>query len=236
MDPKWLVEGQANEEACTCGECLMLMDQPTSGCSQGHCLCHACYVRILEEATPAQSVCPVCKEKTSRKKLIRIRPLESVIGNLLICKHAAGCDWSGTVSQLRAHVESCPLEPVPCPNPGCEERVARNDMEIHAEACNFYKYECKHCKSTTKECRFGLEPSLLPLPELDWAPYVYTVLKQVHPDTDIAPSAQLVMEVHPRTTRPHDKTKSTNLKLEMYLDSVSCTKRCLSIRLIYTRC
>jgi len=164
MDPKWLVEGQANEEACTCGVCLMLMEEPTSGCSQGHCLCNLCYVRILEEATPAQSVCPVCKEKTNKKKLQRIRPLESVIDNL-ICKHAAGCEWSGTVSQLAAHRTFCPLEPVACENEGCKEQVARKDMKMHAEACNFHPTgKCKYCKSTVMECRFGLQPCLLPLP------------------------------------------------------------------------
>ena len=85
-----------------------------------------------------------------------------MIGNLLVRKHAAGCNWSGTVAQLAAHRTSCPLELVACPNDGCEFQVARKDMTMHAQACDFYK--CKYCKSTTRECRFGLEPSMLPLP------------------------------------------------------------------------
>ena len=144
MDPKWLVEGQANEEACTCRACKMLMEQPTSGCSQGHCLCKPCYLTIIEGATP---VCPVCNEKTNGGKLQRIRPFESVIGNLLLarCKHGegGGCPWRGAVSELAAHLaSSCPLEPISCPD--CEERLARQDMKEHAEGtCSFFR--CRHC-------------------------------------------------------------------------------------------
>ena len=36
VDPEWLEEDQASKEQCTCGVCLMLMEKPTSGCSEGH--------------------------------------------------------------------------------------------------------------------------------------------------------------------------------------------------------
>ncbi|KAJ1478539.1 hypothetical protein T484DRAFT_1817204, partial [Baffinella frigidus] len=58
----------------------------------------------------------------------------------------------------------------------------------------------------------------LPIADLDWAPYVYMVLQQVHPGLDIMPSAQLVMEdlmadteacqaTHPYLVGPNDSMR-----------------------------
>ena len=164
VDPKWLEAGQAGEEDCTCGVCLMLMEQPTSGCSEGHCLCKACYLKILQDDKRA---CPSCREPTDEGKLQRIRPFESMIGRLRMrCKHGEVCPWRGTVAELGQHLGStCLLEPVACSNTGCKERVARQDMALHADGrCDFRKKPCPHCQSITNECLHGFEPCELPLP------------------------------------------------------------------------
>ena len=163
VDPKWLEEGQENEEDCTCGVCFMLMEEPTCGCPDGHCLCKACYLMILEGGS---RVCPTCREPTDEGKMQRIRPLESIIGKLRVrCTYGEGCSWRGTVADLAAHMgSSCPLAPISCTNPGCEERVARQDMAVHAEGTCRFKRACPHCQSITHECLHGVEPCELPFP------------------------------------------------------------------------
>ena len=165
VDPKWLEAGQDTEEDCTCGVCFMLMKEPTSGCPQGHCLCKPCYMAILQGGGPA--ACPICREPTDEGKLQRIRPLESIIMKLRVrCTLGEGCPWRGTVAEVARHLgSSCPLEPVSCANPGCEERVARQDMLMHAEGtCHFRTIPCPHCHSITNECLHGVEPCELPFP------------------------------------------------------------------------
>ena len=85
----------------------------------------------------------------------------------------AACGWEGTLSELEAHTDVCPLEPVPCPHPGCKESVRRSQMAGHDASCPHRFTVCRHpgcrklvlttelsqhaetCEHRTYPCRHG---------------------------------------------------------------------------------
>jgi len=89
IDPDWLEDGK---EIAKCPVCLMVLDQPTVGCPEGHALCRQCYVTELSQ----RHKCPLCQHLTDASKLQRCRPLEDFIGQLhLRCKHGPKDDEGG---------------------------------------------------------------------------------------------------------------------------------------------
>jgi hypothetical protein len=61
IEPAWLEEG---EDTATCTVCTMLLEQPTSGCPEGHAVCRKCYVGWLVETKE----CPICRHPTDESK------------------------------------------------------------------------------------------------------------------------------------------------------------------------
>ena len=129
IDPDLLL---SQFEHGVCGVCHHLMDTPTSGCPKGHTFCRACYVTWLER----DESCPTCRAKVDgESRLIHNLPLGNIIGDLpMKCKNsAAGCGWTGKVSELKSHLQSCAWVPVRCPIPGCSEQLARHSLEQHVD-------------------------------------------------------------------------------------------------------
>ena len=81
IDTEWLEEGK---EMAECPLCMMVLDQPTVGCPEGHALCHQCYVAELFK----RKQCPTCSHPTDESKLQRNRLAEAFIEQLRMrCKH-----------------------------------------------------------------------------------------------------------------------------------------------------
>ena len=57
IEPAWLEEGQ---DTATCTLCLMVLEQPTSGCPDGHAACNECY----DEELSHRKRCPICRHPT----------------------------------------------------------------------------------------------------------------------------------------------------------------------------
>jgi uncharacterized coiled-coil protein SlyX len=195
IDPDWLEE-ERDKEMAKCPVCYMLLDQPTTGCPEGHALCRQCFVMELS----LRHKCPLCQHPTDQSRLQRCRPLEGLIAQMRMrCKHGKeadegvgeggaaprakramlgppqststddlreelgrqgldtggnqgelavrleehrrgaaggkqGCSWRGKVCEFAAHLAVCGREEVECPCPGCEERVARAEVEEHIAA------------------------------------------------------------------------------------------------------
>ncbi|KAJ1468361.1 hypothetical protein T484DRAFT_1855535 [Baffinella frigidus] len=79
LDPCWLVEKPPDDYICQV--CMNVLQQPTSGCPEGHCYCKECYVKILQNIGGNRS-CPSCRFPTNVGKLVRCRPLENLVGML----------------------------------------------------------------------------------------------------------------------------------------------------------
>lgn len=114
-----------------CGVCHHLMDTPTSGYPTGHTFCRNRYVTWLER----DESCPTCRAKVDGERLMHILPLGNIIGDLpMKCKNsAAGCGWTGKVSELKSHLQSCAWVLVRCPIRGCSEQLARHSLEQHVD-------------------------------------------------------------------------------------------------------
>ena len=61
IEPAWLEEGQ---DTATCNLCLMVLEQPTSGCPNAHAACNKCYVAELSH----RKRCPTCRHPTDESK------------------------------------------------------------------------------------------------------------------------------------------------------------------------
>ena len=87
IEPSWLEDGK---DVAACPVCMFVLEEPTSGCPEGHAFCRACYLKELSR----RKRCPSCRHDTDEKTLQRCRPLETLIGKLrLRCKH--GPDEAG---------------------------------------------------------------------------------------------------------------------------------------------
>ena len=81
IEPAWLEDGK---DVAACPVCMVVMEQPTSGCPEGHAFCRQCLVTELTQ----RKRCPTCRYPIHESKLQRCRPLENLIGQLWMrCKH-----------------------------------------------------------------------------------------------------------------------------------------------------
>jgi len=69
---------EEDTEMAACPVCKMVLDEPTSGCPEGHVVCRSCYLTELAK----KQQCPVCKFATEQSRLQYCRPLENCIGKL----------------------------------------------------------------------------------------------------------------------------------------------------------
>ena len=82
IDPD-CVEGEVNDNY-VCAICQLLLDEPTSGCREGHAFCKDC----LAKAHESNGTCPTCRAPASASGLTRNRPLENMITSVKVkCVH-----------------------------------------------------------------------------------------------------------------------------------------------------
>ena len=81
VEPTWLED---RVDKAICPVCMMVLDQPTVGCPEGHALCRDCYLESLSR----KKECPVCYRPTDEVMLRRSQSLQDFVGNLRVrCKH-----------------------------------------------------------------------------------------------------------------------------------------------------
>ena len=61
IEPVWLEEGR---DTATCTLCLLVLEQPTSGCPDAHALCKKCY----DECLIQKKQCPTCRHSTDESR------------------------------------------------------------------------------------------------------------------------------------------------------------------------
>ena len=71
IEPAWLEEGK---DTATCNLCLMVLEQPTSGCPDAHALCKKCYDTWLIQ----KKQCPTCRHPTKTSKFVPSREPQSL--------------------------------------------------------------------------------------------------------------------------------------------------------------
>ncbi|XP_070532247.1 TNF receptor-associated factor 2-like [Ptychodera flava] len=133
-----------------CMHCkLLLRDPQQSQC--GHRFCRSCVDSILSGGN--QYDCPECMaDDPSEDSLLTLdtiypdRAIKREMKDLKTKCINLVCKWLGPFQQYEVHIPSCPYELVECPRVGCEEEIARQDVNTHlAEYCIMRVIQCEFC-------------------------------------------------------------------------------------------
>ena len=136
------------DENLMCCICLGTLQDPHQ-CQNGHNCCKSCIEIYLQDG------CKPCPMRCSCvffsiNDLVKNRALAGLISNLVIrCPSAelgGKCDWTGMVSTLQNHEDTCPYTMVTCSCEGCVELFPRKDIEHHElHTCVHRKAPCVWC-------------------------------------------------------------------------------------------
>jgi hypothetical protein len=99
IDPD-LLQGYEKDtvEASTCPLCYGVMEDPVSGCPEGHSVCQPCAIKAHEQSAS----CSTCRLPVDKNKLVPNRMAKTLIANLRIrCEHAPR-ENAGEVGPLAA--------------------------------------------------------------------------------------------------------------------------------------
>ena len=150
-----------------CGICHDVLNRPTTVCADGHTFCEACLSSSTAQAVrDTEFRCPLCRSEPLAAFALN-RPLQNMICALGVrCPHhdaagdavpnpkrskkaasssssqePKGCTWQGKLTELDAHLRSCPFEAVDCPL-GCGMRATRDELDAHAQICPRRMVKC----------------------------------------------------------------------------------------------
>ncbi len=128
-----------------CGLCKQVAREPNLTSCCGDHFCKLCIEQVIQDKKP----CPSCEEAeftifTNKKYHKRILALE-----VQCAMKDRGCNWSGTLEQLHAHLDvnsdNCQYVDVKCPNE-CEQPVQKHHLPTHlANECAKRDFFCQHC-------------------------------------------------------------------------------------------
>ncbi|XP_009007223.3 RING finger protein 151 [Callithrix jacchus] len=115
-----------------CSVCRGVLKRPARlPCS--HIFCKKCILQWLTR----QKTCPCCRKQVKKRKIVYENKLRKTISRLEVkCKNAdAGCMVTCPLAHRKGHQDSCPFEPMACPNEGCTSRVPRGTLAEHQKLC-----------------------------------------------------------------------------------------------------
>ena len=132
-----------------CKKCSLVARRLTVTSCCGEHYCHACIANTLP--------CPECGEE-SFNFLDLVKYQKHVASLKVYCSlKERGCDWSGTLEQLEAHLDpdldNCQYMDTKCPL-NCQQAIPKNKVEQHVrEECVKREHVCQLCnfKATYEE-------------------------------------------------------------------------------------
>ena len=114
----------------------------------GYIICPKCK-GIIRDAVSMQGTiaCFHCNSTPN----FPVESIRQIVDKLPIrCPISNRCDWKGTLSNARTHVETCGEFRVLCPFK-CQAIVTRKNLAIHIEnKCNLRLIDCEYCHETMK--------------------------------------------------------------------------------------
>ena len=136
-----------------CKKCNLVARKLSISTCCGESFCHACLADTQKEGKP----CPVCGEK-DYNIVGQVKSKKRISCLQVHCSmKERGCDWSGTLEQLDAHLDpdqdNCQYVDTKCPL-NCHMTIPKNKVEQHvAQHCAKRPYVCQHCnfKATYEE-------------------------------------------------------------------------------------
>ena len=136
-----------------CKKCSLVARRLTVTSCCGEHYCHACIANTQQQDKP----CPECGGE-SFNFLDLVKYQKRVASLKVYCSlKESGCDWSGTLEQLEAHLDpdldNCQYVDTKCPL-SCQQAIPKNKVEQHVrEECVKREHVCQHCnfKATYEE-------------------------------------------------------------------------------------
>ena len=129
-----------------CHSCICNMNQKASTCC-GHGLCRICrsrvkYIKDKEveaEVNSKKVLCPNydmgCQWTGELgAKSVYLKHCKDCQSKRIRCKH---CQFECTRRSYEGHLKECKRLQKYCPNRGCREKVAREEMDVHRDQCDF---------------------------------------------------------------------------------------------------
>ena len=135
-----------------CQICSKVIREPHLAVCCGHHFCESClnrwFVTRHARRRPKES-CPHCRAKGEEFLHVINKGLRNEINQLKIkcSNHAEGCQWTGELEALKAHLKSdkgCGFVIIRCPN-RCIRTCLRKDLDKHLSECSLRPYQCEHC-------------------------------------------------------------------------------------------
>ncbi|XP_078342900.1 TNF receptor-associated factor 5-like isoform X1 [Oculina patagonica] len=129
-----------------CPVCRSTMKDPVQIVGCGHRLCKICMESWLRRPSPT---CPVDRQPLSREKIFPDAACHREILDFTVkCPHF-GCSWTGELCAAEEHQSECPFKVVKCPNPGCTEKLIKQDLHGHMTfECFWRKTICEYCQES----------------------------------------------------------------------------------------
>lgn len=128
-----------------CNKCSLVARRLTFTSCCGESFCYVCIADIQQQVNP----CPACGQCsfTTMEQLKYQRRMQCL--KVYCSLKGRGCDWSGTLDQLDAHLDPdldhCQHVDIHCPL-SCQETIPRNKTEQHmAKECVKREFVCQHC-------------------------------------------------------------------------------------------
>lgn len=117
-------------------------------CCEGHTFCKECILTHLVEHN--NHSCPNDRSSLTVVNLRRVLSLHCFLERRRVrCTHwdnnADGCQWTGTLGQLRQHLTQCMFVSVQCANNGCPWQGPRSRITHHNSTCDYGLVPCNEC-------------------------------------------------------------------------------------------
>ena len=129
----------------------------------GHCFCAKCY-KTFQTLCGGNIKCPI-----NGKILDGYPTLFSFVSSIIdrqiiVCHfHQEGCSFKGEVKDYLTHLDNeCPKIKIKCNLEGCQEIIAREQMEEHQKKCDFRNIQCEYCKELTPYLKLVSHHSICP--------------------------------------------------------------------------
>ena len=147
------------------------------------------------------------------------------------CPH---CQEEGEYQQMTTttHLQICPMKKVPCPNQGCNARIARCDLSCHRRQCLFEKVSCKYA---TIGCEQNMIRKDLKKHESDAQQHLQLAVDTVHKQQDrISQLERLLSKEMPMiykfTNYKQYKTSNETVYTPGFYTGPGGYKLCISLR------
>ena len=129
----------------------------------GHCFCAKCY-KTFQTLCGGNIKCPINGELLGEYPTLFSFVSSIIDRQIIVCHfHQEGCLFKGEVKDYLTHLDNeCPKIKIKCNLEGCQEVIAREQMEEHQKKCDFRNLQCEYCKELTPYLKLVSHHSICP--------------------------------------------------------------------------